>query len=71
MEKRETIGVKEVAQWLGVSEETVRRMTNRGELLATKVGWQWRYQPADIQAYLDRNKGPGQGKTEALACAKA
>lgn len=69
MYKEQLLSVKDVANWLGVSVETVRRLTKRGELPAKKIGWQWRYQQKDIQAYLDQKMN--EGKVETLACAMA
>lgn len=66
MDKEQLLSVKDVANWLGVSVETVRRLTKRGELPAKKIGWQWRYQQKDIQAYLDQKIN--EGKVETLVC---
>ena len=45
-----TIG--DVAEHLGVSTKTVRRMMEGGELHAHKVGRQWRITEEDLRLYL-------------------
>lgn len=48
------LSVAEVAQRLGVSEQTVLRLITAGDLAAHKVGKQYRIAPDDLAAYLDR-----------------
>ena len=43
-----------VAKLLGLSTETVRRMVARGDLPAKKVAGRLRFDPREIQAWLDR-----------------
>ena len=47
---------REVERALGVSRPTLRALVDRGELAATKVGAQYRYWPADVEAFLDANR---------------
>lgn len=37
--------IDEFSAFLGVSRPTVYRMVREGELVAFKVGWQWRINP--------------------------
>lgn len=46
--------VAEAAEFLGVSERTVRRCIDRGELPAYRVGRQVRIDPADLRSYRIR-----------------
>lgn len=47
--------VKQCAEYLQVSEQTVRRMIERKTLKASKVGDTWRIQKQDIHEYLNQN----------------
>jgi excisionase family DNA binding protein len=49
------LSIDEVADQLAVSRDTIRRLVERGELKAVKVGAQWRISTADLAAYLERN----------------
>jgi putative molybdopterin biosynthesis protein len=49
---------KEVAALLSVSEETVLRLVQRGELRAARVGSQLRYPESAVREMLDRNTKP-------------
>ena len=48
----EVLTLKQVAEWLQVSERTVLRMIDDGRIKAIKVGRQWRFRADDIEAYL-------------------
>ena len=52
-EKRELLTLKQVAEWLQVSERTVHRLLTDGALQGFKVGRQWRFEEAEVQRYLD------------------
>jgi len=47
--------IKQCAEYLQVSEQTVRRMIERKHLKASKVGDTWRIQKQDILEYLNQN----------------
>ena len=51
-EKTEVLTLKQTADWLLVSERTVLRMIESGELPGFKVGRQWRFREQDIEAYM-------------------
>ena len=47
----------QVAEAMAVSEDTVRRLTDSGQLPAIRVSPRaWRYDPLDVYAYLDSRK---------------
>jgi excisionase family DNA binding protein len=48
------LSMNEVADKLGVSRETVRRLILRKELRAVRIGRQWRVTEEDLAAYLKR-----------------
>ncbi len=62
--------LKQVAQMLGVSERTVYRLMEEGELHPFKMGKSWKFEQSDLEAYLDRlrktaTKQPRQAKEQA------
>ncbi len=44
--------IREAADFFGVSEETVRRWIDSGQLDAHQLGRQWRIAPEDIERFL-------------------
>lgn len=50
------LSLQKVASFLGVSEDTVRRLVDRGELTAYKVGRQWRFELQAVKAYLAKQQ---------------
>jgi len=54
--------VKEVAEILRVSQPTVLRMIDDGELPAIRVRNQWRIRRSDLDDYLQRGGSSGQDK---------
>jgi len=52
--------VREVAGYLNVNEKTVYRLAQRRELPGFKVAGAWRFQRADIDAWIEAQKNaPG------------
>jgi len=51
--------VKEVAELLRVSQPTVLRMIEDGDLRAIRVRTQWRIRRADLDEYLQRGGSSG------------
>jgi len=47
--------VEEVADYLRVTEKTIYRLLDRGNIPATKVGRQWRFNTASIDNWLKQN----------------
>jgi excisionase family DNA binding protein len=50
---------KDVAVRLGISERTARQMIADGVLPSVKTGGLTKVEPAEVDAYLDRQKGVG------------
>jgi excisionase family DNA binding protein len=50
------ISVQKAAEHLEVSERTLYRLINRGSLIASKVGGQWRISTDEINRYLKDNQ---------------
>jgi excisionase family DNA binding protein len=50
------LSINEVAELLGISRPTVYALIRRGELVPIRVGERIRFDPADIRAYLERNR---------------
>ncbi len=55
---------EEVAEYLKVDVVTVRRLVNRGELSAYRVGGEYRFTKADIDQYLQQQRVSGAGMEE-------
>lgn len=51
--KIDVLNLEETARYLRVSNQTVYNMIRDGRIKAHKVGREWRFLPADINAYLD------------------
>lgn len=51
----EYLTMTEVAQKLGVSDETVRRWLNQGLIRAYQFGKQWRVKPADLEDFIAKS----------------
>jgi excisionase family DNA binding protein len=51
-----TMGVKELAVYVGVSQITIYRLVERGQIPAKKVGAQWRFVKDEIDRWL-RERG--------------
>lgn len=49
----------QTAEALGVSDETVRKLCNEGKLPYIRMDRLYRITPADINAYLERNRQGG------------
>jgi excisionase family DNA binding protein len=50
--------VQGVCEVLGISRQTVYRLTARGDLRPTRVGDRLRFVPEDIRDYVERNREP-------------
>lgn len=50
------LNLKQVANHLGVSEKTIYRLVDRGELPAFKVGRQWRFYKQEVESWLRKEK---------------
>ncbi len=53
------MSVQEAADWLNVSEKTVRRAIEAGALQASRIGRQWRISPEDLRHFVEgRSNAP-------------
>ena len=46
----------QVAEKLSVNPQTVRRLAKRGEIIAIKIGNDWRFEESDIDAFIAERK---------------
>lgn len=53
---KELLNIKQVQDILGISERTAFRLIKGGELKGFKVGREWRFEPSDIDAYIERQR---------------
>ena len=51
----ELLTVKEAAEWLKTSRVQVRKMIQSGELLAVKVGREYRIPIASVREFIEQN----------------
>ncbi len=57
MTDEKALTLKEVARRLDVSERTITRLAESGELAGYKVGKRsWRFEPADVEDYINRQR---------------
>ena len=54
MEKDRMLSVKDVAETLNISENTVRRWIAEGKIKGLKFGRQWRFRPSDMAQWLEK-----------------
>ncbi len=47
--------IKQIAQYLNVTERTIYNLLQRGELPGFKVGMAWRFRKEDIDKWIQRN----------------
>jgi excisionase family DNA binding protein len=57
------INLEQVSKMLGVSERTVIRLVENKELVGFKVGRSWKFDEADIAAYIQRQKERSSGRS--------
>ena len=48
--------LEEAARRLHVSMATMRRLLRDGELIGTKIRGDWRIDPVDLEAFIQKNK---------------
>jgi len=54
--KREFLNIKQVQELLGISERTAFRYIRGGELKGFKAGREWRFEPSDIDAFIQKRR---------------
>jgi excisionase family DNA binding protein len=47
--------IKQIAEYLNVTERTIYNLLQRGELPGFKVGMAWRFRKEDIDKWIQRN----------------
>ena len=52
----EILTIKEVAEYLKLSEKTAYRLATGGKLPGFKVGGSWRFKKVDIELWIDKSK---------------
>ena len=52
MADKPNLSVEETARWLGVTSRTIYRLVNSGQLPAFRVGGQWRFSRAILEAWV-------------------
>ena len=72
----ETLTVNQVAQYLRVNPETVRRAARSGRLRASRIGRRWRIRQKDLSEWVEQDEARyeemvDRGLAEAVAEAKA
>ena len=50
------ISLEQVSKLLDVSERTVVRLVEKKELIGFKVGRSWKFDEADVDAYIQKQK---------------
>ncbi|MBT2718059.1 helix-turn-helix domain-containing protein [Bacillus sp. ISL-57] len=53
--------VEQVAKDLGLTEKTVRKYINDGELTAYKLGTSWKIAPSDVEEFLKTKSNKQKG----------
>ena len=57
MDKRESIyTIREVADWLKVTDQSVRRWIKSGQLPAAKLGHDWRVLESDVVRFIEKRR---------------
>jgi len=60
---KELLDVKQVCEILKLSERTVFRLIKNGELHGFKAGREWRFEPSDIDSYIEKQRASSLAKT--------
>lgn len=53
--KTSDLSIKELAAFIGVSTDTIRRAVRKGEIPATRVGTAYRFDLRQVRAQMERN----------------
>ena len=54
--REDILTIKEVAEYLKVTDRTLYRLAQEGKIPAFKVGASWRFKRADIDAWIEAQK---------------
>ena len=58
--------IREAAKALRISERTLWRIMQRGDLQTVRIGHCLRFDPADLRAYVERQKTGGKAAEEKM-----
>jgi len=61
---RELLNIKQVQEILHLSERSVFRLIQQKKLKGFKVGREWRFEPADIDAYIEHQRKEAEEDTD-------
>ena len=53
---KRSLSLADAAEQLCCSGKTVKRLIDRGEIVAYKLGWQWRIDCVDLDGYIGQRK---------------
>ena len=53
---REFLNIKQVQATLGISQRTVFRYIQSGDLKGFKLGKEWKFEPSDIDDFIQRRR---------------
>ncbi len=63
-ERSKVMTAEEVAEWLGMHPETIRRAARAGRIPARKFGGEWRFKLHDVErAVFGDDSGEGEDET--------
>ncbi|MAF58531.1 MAG: DNA-binding protein [Ponticaulis sp.] len=58
----EILTLKELAEYLKLTEKTAYRLAAEGKLPGFKVGGSWRFRTGDIEAWINKQQNAKHGK---------
>ena len=61
---RELLNIKQVQAILHLSERSIFRLIKSKELRGFKVGREWRFEPSDIDNYIERQRRKAEDDTD-------
>jgi excisionase family DNA binding protein len=72
-DSREVMNVRQAAQYLGVSPDTLYKYVNEQQIPAFKLGNRWRFKKSKLDQWMEEKSVAieGQGKKKSKAAAKA
>jgi len=62
---KELLNIKQVQEILGISERTAFRLLKDKKLKGFKVGREWRFEPSDIDDFIERQRREAEGNKDA------
>lgn len=59
------LNMKQVEELLGISERTIYRIMQKGDLKGFKTGRAWRFEESDIEDYIKRQREKAEAQLKA------